>query len=492
MDLELLLQELQDKKITGNPQGIDITGVVYDPLRVKPGFLYVAINIYTQLDKIEIPDGHAGIQDAIKNGAVAVMLQQDQPLPAHIVKVLVPDSRWAIGKIATRFYNAPSDTLKLLAVTGTNGKTTTTHIVESIFIQKFKIGLIGTLYYKLNGVIHKSKDTTPEPPDLQEILRRMADERFDYCIMETSSHGIEFHRLNGCKFKVAVFTNLTQDHLDFHKTMENYLQAKLKLFKWLLPEDYAVVNIDDASGIRFVQATQAKAITYGLSDQADVRATNIRYHIKGTDYRLITPKGDIDISTKLVGQFNVYNALAAVGVALSQNIDLATIKAGLEAKIWVSGRFELVEMGQEFAVVVDYAHTPDGVENVLSLAKSLKPERVITLFGCGGDRDKEKRPIMGETAARYSDVIILTADNPRTEDPLQIIEEIAKGCPQSLVQRIPDRGDAIRHAVAMARPGDIVMILGKGHETTQTLKNRTVEFNDRVEAEKALQALRKS
>jgi UDP-N-acetylmuramoyl-L-alanyl-D-glutamate--2,6-diaminopimelate ligase len=486
MDLQLLLNDLKEKQITGDPKGFDITGVVYDPLRVKPGFIYVAISIYTQMDKIEIPDGHVLVNDAIKNGAIAVVLQQDQSLPSHVVKILVPDSRKALGILATRFYDFPSHVLDLIAVTGTNGKTTTTHIVESIFIQKYKMGLIGTLYYKLNGVIHKSKDTTPEPPDLQEILRKMADQHFDYCIMETSSHGIEFHRLRGCKFKVAVFTNLTQDHLDFHKTMENYLQAKLKLFKWLLADDYAVINIDDRSGAKFVEATKAHVITYGLSAQADVRATNIRYGIKSTEYRLITPKGEIDISTKLVGQFNVYNALAAVGVALSQGLDLGTIKTGLEAKIWVSGRFELVEKGQEFAVVVDYAHTPDGVENVLSLAKSLNPKRVITLLGCGGDRDKEKRPIMGETAARFSDEIILTADNPRTEDPLQIIEAIAQGCPKASLHKIPDRGEAIRYAVKMAGAGDIVMILGKGHETTQTLKDHTIEFNDRVQAEKAL------
>jgi UDP-N-acetylmuramoyl-L-alanyl-D-glutamate--2,6-diaminopimelate ligase len=489
MDLQLLLSDVPEKTVFGTGAGIDIKGVVYDPLRVQPGYLFVAIHIYTQMDKIEIPDGHPLVMDAINKGAVAVVLQKDQPVPDHIVKILVPDSRQALGLIATRFYGFPSKELALLAVTGTNGKTTTTHVVESIFIQKYKIGLIGTLYYKMNGVIHKSKDTTPEPPDLQEILRRMADARYDYCVMETSSHGIEFFRLTGCEFKIAVFTNLTQDHLDFHRTMENYLNAKLKLFRWLKPDDYAVINIDDSYGHHFVKATQAKVISYGLSAKADVRAEHINYHIKGTSYRLVTPKGEIDIETKLVGRFNVYNALAAVAVAVSQNIDLQTIKAGLEAKIWVSGRFELVERGQEFAVVVDYAHTPDGMENVLSLAKSLNPKRVITLFGCGGDRDKEKRPIMGEMADRYSDEIIITADNPRNEDPAQIIEEIGRGVRSHGVHKILDRGEAIRYAVRMARPGDIVMILGKGHETTQTLRDRTIEFNDRVESEKALQEL---
>lgn len=489
MDLQTVLSDVTVKSVNGAMEGIDIKGVVYDPLRVQPGYLFVAINIYTQMDKIEIADGHPLVADAVRNGAVAVVLQQDVPVPEQIVKILVPDSRQALGLIATRFYGFPSKELSLIALTGTNGKTTTTHVVESIFIQKYKIGLIGTLYYKMNGVIHKSKDTTPEPPDLQEILRRMADARFDYCVMETSSHGIEFFRLTGCQFRVAVFTNLTQDHLDFHKTMENYLNAKLKLFRWLSADDYAVINIDDSYGHHFVSATQARVISYGLSAQAAVRAENIRYHIKGTSYRLVTPKGAIEIETGLVGRFNVYNALAAVAVAVSQDLDLATIKAGLEANIRVSGRFELVERGQEFAVVVDYAHTPDGMENVLSLARSLNPKRVITLFGCGGDRDKEKRPIMGDMADRFSDEIILTADNPRNEDPAQIIAEISRGCGSKPVHKILDRGEAIRYAVRMAEAGDIVMILGKGHETTQTLRDRTIDFNDRVEAEKALQEL---
>jgi UDP-N-acetylmuramoyl-L-alanyl-D-glutamate--2,6-diaminopimelate ligase len=489
MDLQILLSDIAEKAVSGPTAAIDIKGVVYDPLRVQPGYLFVAINIYTQLDKIEIPDGHPLVAEAIQRGAVAVVLQKDQPVPDHVAKILVPDSRQVLGLIATRFYGFPSDHLNLIAVTGTNGKTTTTHVVESIFIQKYRIGLIGTLYYKMNGVIHKSKDTTPEPPDLQDILRRMADEKSDYCVMETSSHGIEFFRLTGCQFKVAVFTNLTQDHLDFHHTMENYLNAKLKLFRWLKPKDFAIINIDDSYGHHFVMATQARVISYGLSPKADVRAERISYHIKGTSYRLVTPTGEIDIDTKLVGRFNVYNALAAVAVAISQNIDLQTIKAGLEAKIWVSGRFELVERGQEFAVVVDYAHTPDGMENVLSLAKSLNPKRVITLFGCGGDRDKEKRPIMGEMADRYSDELIITADNPRNEDPAQIIEEISRGCRTHSVHKILDRREAIRYAVRMAQPGDIVMILGKGHETTQTLRERTIEFNDRIESEKALQDL---
>ncbi|MBN2356528.1 UDP-N-acetylmuramoyl-L-alanyl-D-glutamate--2,6-diaminopimelate ligase, partial [candidate division KSB1 bacterium] len=343
--------------------------------------------------------------------------------------------------------------------------------------------------YKLNGEIRKSKDTTPEPPDLQAILREMADLNFDYCVMEASSHGIEFHRMQGCQFDVALFTNLTQDHLDFHKSMDHYLSAKLKLFKWLEPKHHAVINIDDPAAHHFIKATRAQRITYGIRQQADVMARDIDYAINRTRYRLTTPIGDIDIDTPLVGRFNVYNALAAVGVAVSQGLDLTTIKSGLERTIRVSGRFELVDKGQPFSVVVDYAHTPDGMENVLSLAKSLNPRQLITVFGCGGDRDKEKRPLMGGVASQYSDKIILTADNPRNEDPHQIIREIEAGCDGQKVTAIIDRREAIEKAIGMAKAGDIVMILGKGHELTQTLKERTIPFNDREEAEKALDTL---
>lgn len=486
MKLQTFLDDLSDKKVSGGQTDVKIKGIAYDPLRIEPGFIYVAINIYTQLDKIEIPDGHPLAGDAIRNGAVAVVLQEDVAVPPNIVKILVPDSRKALGILANRFYGYPSHQMKLIGVTGTNGKTTTTHVIESIFIQKYKIGLIGTLYYKLNGEIRKSKDTTPEPPDLQAILREMADLHFDYCVMETSSHGIEFHRLEGCRFNVALYTNLTQDHLDFHKTMENYLNAKLKLFRWLKPGDFAVINHDDAYAADFIGAARAKVITYAIDKTSDVMAKKIQYAINGTRYRLETPAGSIDIDTRLVGRFNVYNALAGVGVAISQGIDLGTIKSGLERPIRVSGRFELVDKGQAFSVVIDYAHTPDGMENVLSLAKSLNPKRLITVFGCGGDRDREKRPIMGQIASQYSDDVILTADNPRNEDPQQIIREIEAGCEAKKATTIIDRGEAINRAIGMARPGDIVMILGKGHELTQTLKDRTIPFNDREEAEKAL------
>lgn len=480
MLLTELLSVLTDKKLIGGMKDQEITGVTYDPLRVRPGFVYIAINIYTQLDKIESPEGHEPerVQQAIANGAVAVVLQRDVAIPNAVLKVLVPNSRFALAMLANQFYGYPSRSMKLLGITGTNGKTTTTHIVESIFIQKYRIGLIGTLYYKIQGQINKSKDTTPEPPDLQEIFQRMVQQNLDYCVLEASSHGIDFHRLSGCQFETAAFTNLTQDHLDYHKTMENYLQTKLRLFQWLTAENHAVVNIDDPVGERFVRATQARVLTYGIDNKADLKAENIKLAIGGTQYTLNTPIGTIDINTKLVGRFNIYNALAAVGIAVSQGIDLLTIKTGLENKIRVSGRFELVDKGQDFSVVVDYAHTPDGMENVLRLAKDVQPRRIITVFGCGGDRDRDKRPQMGAIAEKYSDLVVVTADNPRTEDPMRIANDILAGMKNRNHEVVIDRQEAIEKAIAMARTGDLVMLLGKGHETTQTLKDRTIPFND--------------
>ncbi|RME01890.1 MAG: UDP-N-acetylmuramoyl-L-alanyl-D-glutamate--2,6-diaminopimelate ligase, partial [Calditrichaeota bacterium] len=422
--------------------------------------------------------GHAVVNDAIANGAVAVVLDRDLPVPDSVVKILVPDSRYALALLANKFYNYPSRDIRMIGITGTNGKTTTTHIIDSIFSQKFRTGLIGTLYYKINGVIHKSKDTTPEPPDLQAIFTKMKQERVDYCAMEVSSHGIEFFRVEGVNYDVAIFTNLTQDHLDFHKTIDSYRNAKMKLFSWIGEDGYAIINNDDPSAHYFRDATRARVLTYGIKQPADIMAKDIDIHIKGMAFTLTTPAGEVRVAPKLVGTFNIYNILASVGAAVSQGLDLATIKQGLEQPIHVAGRFELIDCGQPFSVVVDYAHTPDGIENVLKLARALNPNRIITVFGCGGDRDKEKRPLMGKVVSQFSDYFIITADNPRNEDPANIAGDIKTGLTHTNGEEITDRHEAIERAIDMAEEGDIVMILGKGHETTQTLKHETIPFND--------------
>ena len=489
MQVRELLSVLPEARGLSSFSDFDVPVVVYDPLRVVPGAVFVAIDIYTQLDKVEIPDGHEKIAEAVAKGAAVVVVEKDVPVPAPAIRVRVPDSRAALAALANKFYGYPSRELKLIGVTGTNGKTTTTHVVESILQEKAGVGLIGTLYYKINGTIHQSKDTTPEPPDLHAIFRQMANERVTYCVLEVSSHGIDFHRVDGCDFEVAVFTNLTQDHLDYHRTMENYRRTKMRLFEWLGADKHAVINRDDASADHFVSATRAKVLTYGVKNRADIMAREVRLSVRGTDFQLHTPAGAVPVHMRLLGMFNVYNALAATGVALAQGYDLEAIRQGLARPIRVAGRFELIDRGQEFTVVVDYAHTPDGMTNVLSLARSLHPKRVITVFGCGGDRDKEKRPLMGQIAAQMSDLVIVTADNPRNEDPAQIAAEIVAGIGAAPHEVILDRHEAIARALRQARAGDIVMLLGKGHESTQTLKDRTVPFNDAQVAAEILEEL---
>ncbi|AXA36723.1 MAG: UDP-N-acetylmuramoyl-L-alanyl-D-glutamate--2,6-diaminopimelate ligase [Candidatus Hydrogenedentota bacterium] len=479
MKLSQLLAVVPEAKVVQGHTDHEITGVIYDPLRVKPGYLYVAINIYTQLDKIEIPDGHDVVDKAIEAGAVAVLLERDVPVPAHITKILAPSSRAALARLAGEFYGHPSRKLKLIGVTGTNGKTTTTHVVESILSEKYRVGLMGTLYFKVAGEIRKSKDTTPEPPDLQEIFLQMVEGNCTHCVMEVSSHGVDLHRVDGLEFEVGAWTNLTQDHLDYHKTMEAYRECKMRFISWPTPEKHVVLNIDDPNFNYFKEAARAKVVTFGIENPADIMARDIEYSVNGTKFTLVTPKGSVQINSRLRGQFNVYNSLTGAGVCYALGEDLETIKRGLEKPIIVAGRFQPVERGQDFVVVVDYAHTPDGLVKVLNAARATKPKRIITVFGCGGDRDATKRPIMGQIAEEMSDLVIVTDDNPRTEDPEVIVQNILAGIrDRSKVEVIHDRYQAIARAIEIAQTGDLVLIAGKGHETTQTLKDRTIEFND--------------
>ncbi|MCX7626387.1 MAG: UDP-N-acetylmuramoyl-L-alanyl-D-glutamate--2,6-diaminopimelate ligase [Candidatus Sumerlaeaceae bacterium] len=479
MKLSQLLALVPEGKVLQGSLDHEITGVIYDPLRVKPGYLFVAINIYTQLDKIEIPDGHDVVDKAVDAGAVAVVLERDLPVPPQVTKIIVPDSRAALARLAAEFYGYPSRQLKLIGVTGTNGKTTTTHIIESILSRRHRVGLMGTLYFKVAGEVRKSKDTTPEPPDLQEIFIQMVEGKCTHCVMEVSSHGVDLHRVDGLEFEAGVWTNLTQDHLDYHKTMEAYRECKVRFIRSVAPDKHVVINVDDPNAKYFAEAARARVITFGIENTAEVMARDIAYSVNGTEYTLVTPAGEIRIKSRLRGQFNVYNSLAGAACCYGLGESLETIKAGLEAPIVVAGRFQPVERGQDFVVVVDYAHTPDGLVKVLNAAKATNPKRIITVFGCGGDRDPIKRPIMGQIAEEYSDLVIVTDDNPRTEDPEVIVQNILAGIKdRSKVEVIHDRRKAIERAVEIAQPGDLVLIAGKGHETTQTLKDRTIEFND--------------
>jgi len=382
--------------------------------------------------------------------------------------------------IAGEFYDHPSRKMKLIGITGTNGKTTTAHVIESILIAKYRIGLIGTLYCKVAGKIKKSKDTTPEPPDLQEIFQDMVDSDCTHVVMEVSSHGVDFHRVDGVTYEVGGWTNFTQDHLDYHGSMEEYKECKLRWVRTLAPDKHMIVNVDDPAVEYFSKASKAKIITYGLNNKADVTARDVELSGEGTIFTLITPLGEIAVSAKLRGQFNLYNMLCGVAMCLPLGADLETIKAGLEKQIIVFGRFHPIERGQDFAVIIDYAHTPDGLVKVLDAARATNPKRLITVFGCGGDRDRKKRPVMAQVVDEKSDIFIVTDDNPRTEDPEQIVSDILEGVlsGDDKFDVIHDRAEAIGHAINNAKSGDMIIIAGKGHETTQTLKDTTLEFND--------------
>ncbi len=480
MQLSQLISVISEKtSITGDINR-EIAGVVYDPLRVKNDFLYIAINIYTQLDKIEHPDGHKFVNKAIEAGATAVILDHDMPVPEGVTKIVVPDSRLALALIAGEFYGHPSRKMKLIGITGTNGKTTTAHVIEAILIEKYRIGLIGTLYCKVAGEVKKSKDTTPEPPDLQEIFQDMVDNDCTHAVMEVSSHGVDFHRVDGVDYEIGGWTNFTQDHLDYHGSMEEYLECKLQWVRTLGKDKHMAVNVDDPAVEHFTKASKANIITYGLNGNADVTAKDVELSGEGTKFTLITPQGEIAINAKLRGQFNLYNMLCGVAMCLPLGIDLETIRAGLEKQIIVFGRFHPIERGQDFAVIIDYAHTPDGLVKVLDAARATNPKRLITVFGCGGDRDRTKRPLMAEVVDEKSDTFIITDDNPRTEDPKVIVKDILEGVSsgKDKYDVIHDRGEAIEHAINTAQPGDMIIIAGKGHETTQTLKDTTIEFND--------------
>ena len=475
----------------------EITGLTDDSRRVSPGGLFVAV-------KGTQSDGHRYLNQALSAGAGAVVVEAGC-VPAGTLDSLgvpvieVRDSRHVLGVLASRFHGDPSRRLKMIGVTGTNGKTTTTYLCKAVLeAAGAKVGLIGTVTYLIGNERIEATHTTPGAVELQGLFRRMVDAASDAAVMEVSSHALALDRTAGCEFGTAVFTNLTQDHLDFHAGMEEYFQAKLRLFAGLGPEGRAVVNLDDAYGTRIATATRARVWTYALDRPADLRAEDVRISLEGVRFTAQTPAGTVALRSPLVGRHNVSNILAAVGVGLEQGIPLATIAAGVANLTRVPGRFERVEAGQPFTVVVDYAHTEDALFRLLTTAEAVKTGRIITVFGCGGDRDRGKRPKMGRVSAVYSDVVVVTSDNPRTEDPEAIIREVVPGVEAGLreagrgryVIRV-DRRAAIEEAVRTAQPGDLVLIAGKGHEDYQIIGKDKHPFDDRVVAREAIEALRR-
>lgn len=486
MKLEELIEYLDYKDLV-NFKSVEVSGISYNSKTTKQGDIFVCL-------VGEHTDGHEYAQMAIDNGAVALLAEH--PVDIKIPQVIVSNTRHKIADIADRFYSRPSLGLNLIGITGTNGKTTVTHLIQRIFEENHqKCALIGTLGYKLssNGEYRDAKHTTPQAPELQATLRMIKDvEKIDNVVMEVSSHALEQNRVGGCRFDGAVFTNLTQDHLDYHVTMENYFNAKAILFKNLKEGNFAVINIDDEYGKRFLEIVpeDVRKYTYGVKNKADVMAKDVEFSLNGAEFTLVTKDGQYKVSLHMNGMFSVYNVLAAVTAAIAQGIDIKVALRALENVKGVAGRFEVV--AKKPLVIVDYAHTPDGLENVLNSAREITPKdgKLICLFGCGGDRDATKRPKMGAIAEKIADKIVITSDNPRSEDPQQIITDIIAGLKSVDPEKVtvePDRGRAIELLKTISNNNDVIIIAGKGHEDYQILKDKTIHFDDREEARRVFE-----
>jgi UDP-N-acetylmuramoyl-L-alanyl-D-glutamate--2,6-diaminopimelate ligase len=461
---------------TGSGQAA-ITGVSYDSRTVTPGHVFVA------LKGVKV-DGAKFVRQAVERGAVAIV--SEQPIDGIPVPVLqVGDARLALAELAADFHGHPSEKMRVVGITGTNGKTTTAHLVASIFeAGGIKCGLIGTISYRIGKEERESTHTTPEAPDVQQLLHDMVDRSCGACAMEASSHALALKRVDAMTFSAGVFTNLTRDHLDFHADMENYFRAKRRLFEILPPGAPALINIDDPKGQAIAEAS-LRPVTYAINRPADITPGPLSFSIDGLSFDIRTPRGTVRARSKLVGRPNVYNMLAAVSTAVALDLPFDAIERGLQMLEAVPGRFEVVSSPKDgITVVVDYAHTDDALRNLLETARPMARGRLITLFGCGGDRDRTKRPLMGAVASRMSDVLVITSDNPRHEDPDEIIQDILRGITVDTRREdaptftIADRRAAIAKAIEVARPGDLVLVAGKGHEKYQVLGDEHVPFDD--------------
>lgn len=424
-------------------------------------------------------DGHLFANKAIDGGATALVISKDVNVTGDVTLIKVPDTRVAMAQISSNFYGNPAACMNITGITGTNGKTTSTFMLREI-LRGFgkKTGLMGTIYNIFDNEIEEAVRTTPESMDFQKMLLKMKDKGVSECVMEVSSHSLELNRVYGIKFKTAIFTNLTQDHLDFHINMESYFKAKKKLFENC---ENAVINIDDEYGRRLCEEVKCKIITYGIERKGDINAEDIIITGEGTSFKLCYKNETYPVKLHLPGKFNVYNALGCAAAAISLGVPLREITRGLEGLEKVPGRSEKINSKKGFTVVIDYAHSPDGIVNILKTAREYADNRLITIFGCGGDRDRGKRPLMGEAAGSLSDFCIVTSDNPRTEEPMAIINDILPGIngTQCSFVIIEDRKKAIEHALKIGQKGDVIVIAGKGHETYQVLKNETIHFDER-------------
>jgi UDP-N-acetylmuramoyl-L-alanyl-D-glutamate--2,6-diaminopimelate ligase len=461
--------------------------VAYDSRTVQPGDVFVAL-------RGQLADGTAFARQAIDRGAVAVVSEQPAPEGTTVAWAVVDDARRALAALAAALYRHPSSDMQVVGITGTNGKTTTAYLVASIFdAANLRCGLLGTVGYRIGTELREATRTTPEAPDVQRMVREMVDAGCRACAMEVSSHALSLRRVESMSFAAGVFTNLTRDHLDFHADMEEYFQAKRRLFEMLPRDAPSLVNIDDPRGLSLTEAG-GRPVTYAINRPADITPGPLSFSLGGLTFDVRTPRGTIRVISRLVGRPNVYNILAAVATATALDLSFDAIERGISALEGVPGRFQVVSgASDEVTVVVDYAHTDDALRNLLETGRPLSRGRLITVFGCGGDRDRTKRPLMGAVAGRLSDVIVITSDNPRSEDPRRIIDEIQRGLTadtrRARDQRllaIVDRREAIVEAIALARPGDLVLVAGKGHEKYQVIGSQVLPFDDVAVAREAL------
>ncbi|MCQ6273998.1 UDP-N-acetylmuramoyl-L-alanyl-D-glutamate--2,6-diaminopimelate ligase [Bacillus sp. V3B] len=463
----------------------EIYSIENDNRNVKQGSLFICIKGYTV-------DGHDFAKSAETKGAVAVLAERE--LSLDIPVILVKDTKRAMALLANIFYGQPTQKLHLVGVTGTNGKTTTSHLIEKIFAdENNKTGLIGTMYVKMAGKTYETKNTTPESLTLQKMFKQMVDYGVSRAVMEVSSHALVEGRVHGCDYDIAVFTNLTQDHLDYHKTMDEYRRAKGLLFAQLgnafydNKTKYAVLNADDPASKEYSYSTAARVLSYGIDNEADFRALHIKMTANGTSFDLVSPFGEHQVQMKLIGKFSVYNALASIATAALSGVQMKNIIVSLEEVEGVSGRFEAVDAGQDYAVIVDYSHTPDSLENALMTVREFAKKRIFVVVGCGGDRDRTKRPQMAKIACHLATDSVFTSDNPRSEDPNAILREMEAGVKGEKYKSIVDRKSAIQYVVNEAQKGDVILIAGKGHETYQQIGQEILDFDDRIVAKEAIE-----
>jgi UDP-N-acetylmuramyl-tripeptide synthetase len=476
MKLAQLLEGIYAGEVPADCGQWDIQSIADDSRKVSPMSLFVAQKGHTF-------DGTQFIPKAIEKGARVIVTggaQAQARLSSDILYLQVESTPEFLKSLALRFYGNPSAHVHAIGITGTNGKTTVSYLIESLLHQsELSCGVIGTVNYRIGERILPAHNTTPGLLDNQKIFHQLQHEGTDYCVMEVSSHALDQGRVDLIDFKTAVFTNLTSDHLDYHQTREKYFAAKSILFARLSPEATSIINIDDAYGAKLLSKTSSKIITYGIEQKAEVWADDIELNLSGTQFRVNAAQGQFLVRTPLVGYYNVYNILAAVSVGLSLGLNPDKIKRGVENLKNVPGRLEKIECGQDFTILVDYAHTQDALENVLSTLRQTSDARIILVFGCGGDRDRSKRPAMGAVASHLADIAIVTSDNPRSEDPETIIDEIIEGFENDNYKIIVNREEAILHALSIAQKGDIVLVAGKGHENYQIFKDKTIQFDER-------------